>query len=197
MNAIRKIGGIGRRPLCLGALALAPAAKPRTFSRQLFGGARPARASQPYILMPFSGDDGQVSAPRGARGRVRSRQWRRRPGVLRADLRRTLFPGHRIGNAEPRPPSCNSFCPASKPRCSPAPISTTLPPTTASPIPTCRTRSAFATNSSAAAPATARTRSVSPVKIEKDPTLRKGDIVAGEERPSGRGPQRRPPRRRS
>ena len=139
------------------ASVLAPAAQAQDFFSQLFGGfGRPRQ--QPYIQMPFGNDDGQVYAPRGE---GRAARWRRRPGVLRADLRRALFPGHRLGQCEPRGQSATVSARRARPRCSTAAASTTRPPKTENPIRSCRTRSAIATNSSAAAPATARTRSVS------------------------------------
>jgi hypothetical protein len=59
-----------------------------------------------------------------------------------------------------------------------AATSTTPRPTAENPIPTCRTPSAIATRSCPGVPATARIRPAS-LKAEDDPTLRKGDIVAG------------------
>ena len=137
------------------ASVLAPAAQAQDFFSQLFGGFAPP-AQQPYIPMPFADDDGQVDAPRsrGTRPRYGGGQ-----ALLRAHLRRALFPGHRHPTMRAGRQSCNSFCPASETKVFYGSNIDNATPKTAKPIRSCRTRSAIATKSSAAAPATARTRS--------------------------------------
>ena len=55
------------------------------------------------------------------------------------------------------------------------------PPKTASPIRSCRTRSAYRNELVSGCTCNGKDQiGLAPVKIENDPTLRKGDIVAGE-----------------
>ena len=159
------------------ASVLAPAAQAQDFFSQLFGGfARPRQ--QPYIQMPFADDDGQVRAPRGE-GRARSGGGGGQAYCVRTCDGR-YFPVTASDNAS-RAASCNSFCPASE------------------------TRLVFGSNIDSAATETGKPYSelpnafryrnemvegctcngkdqigLAPVRIEDDPTLRKGDIVAAE-----------------
>ena len=143
------------------ASALAPAAQAQDFFSALFGGfGGGARGISPIsrcrspmmtVRCPFS----------GARcGRAMPAVGWRWPGVLRADLRRALLPGRRVRQCKPGgflqqllPGERNQGVLRQQHRQRGQPI-------TANPIRSCRTPSAIATNSSAAAPATARTRSV-------------------------------------
>ena len=91
------------------------------------------------------------------------------------------FPVTGLGQCEPRGSPATVFARRAKPRCFPAAISTTRPPTTESPIRICRTR--FAIRNELVSGCTCNGKDqigLAPVKIENDPTLRKGDIVAGD-----------------
>ena len=96
------------------ASALAPAAQAQDFFSALFGGMGGGRArQQPYVSMPFAGDDGAVP--------VQRREMRPRYGggdgggqafcVRTCDGR--YFPVAASDKAS-RAASCNSFCPASE-----------------------------------------------------------------------------------
>jgi hypothetical protein len=162
----------------LGVCALAPAAQAQDFFSQLFGGpARPRQ--QPYISMPFSSEDGQVYAPRGE-GRVRYSG----SGGGQAFCVRTCdgryFPVTGSDNAS-RAASCNSFCPASETKVfsgSNIDNATADNGKSYSDLP-----NAFRFRNELVSGCTCNGKDqvgLAPVKIEKDPTLRKGDIVAGE-----------------
>jgi hypothetical protein len=159
------------------ASALAPAAQAQDFFSQLFGGfARPRH--QPYISMPFSNDDGQVYAPRGeGRGRYGG-------GGGQAFCVRTCdgryFPVTASDNAS-RVASCNNFCPASETKVfygSGIDNATAENGKSYSELP-----NAFRYRNELVSGCTCNGKDqigLAPVKIEDDPTLRKGDIVAGE-----------------
>ena len=164
----------------LGACALAPAAQAQDFFSQLFGGvARPRH--QPYISMPFS-DEGQVQgrvyAPRGE-GRVRYSGGGGQAFCVRTCDGR-YFPVSGSDNAS-RAASCNSFCPASETKVF---SGSTIDNATAdngksySDLP-----NAFRFRNELVSGCTCNGKDqigLAPVKIENDPTLRKGDIVAGD-----------------
>ena len=157
------------------ASALAPVAQAQDFFSALFGAF--GRARQPYISMPFANDDGSIP---NSRAEMRSHYG----GGGQAYCVRTCdgryFPLTASDNAS-RAASCNSFCPASE------------------------TTVFYGSNIDNAAaengepyselPNAFRYRNeivngcscngedqfgLAPVKIEDDPTLRKGDIVASE-----------------
>src|SRR5256885_11320275 len=159
------------------AAVLAPAAQAQDFFSQLFGGfARPRH--QPYIQMPFGNDDGQVYAPRGE-GRVRYGG-----GGGQAFCVRTCdgrhFPVTASDNASPAA-ICSSFCPASETKVF---YGSSIDNASAgngqaySELP-----NAFRYRNELVSGCTCNGKDqigLAPVKIEDDPTLRKGDIVAGE-----------------
>ena len=161
------------------ASALAPAAQAQDFFSQLFGSfARPRH--QPYIQMPFGNDDGQVYAPRGE-GRVR---YGGGGGGGRAFCVRTCdgrhFPVTASDNVSPAA-ICSSFCPASETKVL---YGSSIDNATAengkaySELP-----NAFRYRNELVSGCTCNGKDqvgLAPVKIEDDPTLRKGDIVAGE-----------------
>jgi hypothetical protein len=166
--------------LAWGAAALvyasAPAAQAQDFFSQLFGGfARPRQ--QPYIQMPFSNDDGQVYAPRGE-GRVRYSGGGQAYCVRTCDGR--YFPITASDNAS-RAASCSSFCPASETKVfsgSSIDNATAENGKSYSELP-----NAFRYRNEFVSGCTCNGKDqigLAPVKIEDDPTLRKGDIVAGE-----------------
>lgn len=158
------------------ACVLAPAAQAQDFFSQLFGGfARPRH--QPYISMPFSNDDGQVAVPR-SEGRVRYGGGSQAFCVRTCDGR--YFPVTGSDNAS-RAASCNSFCPASETKVfSGSSIDNAVADNgkSYSDLP-----NAFRYRNELVSGCTCNGKDqigLAPVKIEDDPTLRKGDIVAGE-----------------
>jgi hypothetical protein len=170
------IGKILRRS-ALGAAAvlafsaLAPAAQAEDFFSALFGG---GRSRQPYISMPFSNDGGPVAQP----------VERQRYGGGQAYCVRSCdgryFPVNAADNAS-RVASCNNFCPASETKVvygSNIDSATTETGKAYSELP-----NAFRYRTEMVAGCTCNGKDqigLAPVKIENDPTLRKGDIVAGE-----------------
>src|SRR5436305_491999 len=160
------------------ASVLASAAQAQDFFSQLFGGfARPRH--QPYIQMPFGDDDGQVYAPRGD-GRV----LRYGEGGGHAFCVRTCdgryFPITASDNAS-RAASCNSFCPASETKLVYGSNIDSAATETGEPY--SELPNAFRYRKEIVAGCTCNGKDqvgLASVKIEDDPTLRKGDIVAGE-----------------
>lgn len=165
----------GAALVCAGALA--PAAQAQDFFSQLFGGAARSR-HQPYISMPFSGDDGQVYAPRGE-GRVRYSGGGGQAFCVRTCDGR-YFPVVGSDSAS-RAASCNSFCPASETKVfsgSNIDNATAENGKSYSDL-----TNAFRFRNELVNGCTCNGKDqigLAPVKIENDPTLRKGDIVAGD-----------------
>ena len=159
------------------ASALAPAAQAEDFFSALFGGMGRARAPQPYVSMPFANEDGSIPAPRSE---MRSRYG----GGGQAFCVRTCdgryFPVTASDNTS-RAASCNSFCPASETKVvygSNIDNAATDNGKSYSELP-----NAFRYRTEIVAGCTCNGKDqigLAPVKIENDPTLRKGDIVAGE-----------------
>ena len=170
-----KLAAIGAVVLA-GVAALAPAAQAEDFFSALFGGIS-RRAPQPYISMPFANEDGSIPA---LRGEMRPRY----AGGGQAFCVRTCdgryFPIAATDNAS-RAASCNSFCPASETKVvygSNIDSSATDNGKPYSELP-----NAFRYRNEIVAGCTCNGKDqigLAPVKIENDPTLRKGDIVAGE-----------------
>jgi hypothetical protein len=159
------------------ASVLAPGAQAEDFFSQLFGGiARPRH--QPYISMPFADDDGQVRAPRGE-GRVRYGGGGGQAFCVRTCDGR-YFPITASDNAS-RAASCSSFCPASETKVfsgSSIDDATAENGKSYSDLP-----NAFRFRNELVSGCTCNGKDqigLAPVKIENDPTLRKGDIVAGD-----------------
>jgi hypothetical protein len=156
--------------------ALAPAAQAQDFFSQLFGGfARPRH--QPYVQMPFANDDGRVYAPRGE-GRSRYAGGSQAYCVRTCDGR--YFPLTASDNAS-RAASCNKLCPASETKVF---YGSSIDEAAAengkaySELP-----NAFRYRNELVSGCTCNGKDpvgLTQVKIEDDPTLRKGDIVAGE-----------------
>ena len=175
VDAHRENGSMGGRRVAVRS-ALAPDAQAQDFFSAVVRRLRPSAAPALH-RDAVRRDDRQVYAPRG-KGRAATAAAAARPiacGPATAAISRSP-----ASDKHSRAQTCNSFCPASETKVFYGSNIDNAPPTTASPIRTCRTRSASATSWSAAAPATARIGGLAPVKIENDPTLRKGDIVAGE-----------------
>ena len=174
----------------LGAGALAPAAQAQDFFSQLFGGAPARQRHQPYVSMPFS-DEGPVYTRR-SEGRVRYSSGGGQAFCVRTCDGR-YFPVTGSDNAS-RAASCNSFCPASDTKVF---SGSTIDDATAgngasySDLP-----NAYRYRNELVSGCTCNGKDqigLAPVKIENDPTLRKGDIVAGEDGllVAGRGADRR------
>ena len=158
------------------ASALAPAAQAQDFFSQLFGGLPAARARRISRCR-----SAMTTAPcrRSRRGRAMA-VWRR-PGLLRAHLRRTLFPDRRRRTTQSRAASCSSFCPASETKVVYG--SNIDNAATENGKPYSELPNAFRYRNEIVAGCTCNGKDpvgLAPVKIEDDPTLRKGDIVAGE-----------------
>jgi hypothetical protein len=174
----------------LGAGALGPAAQAQDFFSQLFGGAPARQRPQPYVSMPFS-DEGPVYTRR-SEGRVRYSSGGGQAFCVRTCDGR-YFPVTGSDNAS-RAASCNSFCPASDTKVF---SGSTIDDATAgngasySDLP-----NAYRYRNELVSSCTCNGKDqigLAPVKIENDPTLRKGDIVAGESGllVAGRGADRR------
>jgi hypothetical protein len=157
----------------------APAAQAQDFFSQLFGGiARPRH--QPYIQTPFGNGDGQVYTPRGE-GRSR---YSGGGGGGQAYCVRTCdgryFPVTASDNAS-RAASCSKLCPASETKVfngSNIDNATAENGKSYSDLP-----NAFKYRNELVSGCTCNGKDqvgLAPVKVEDDPTLRKGDIVAGE-----------------
>jgi len=160
----------------LGASVLAPAAQAQDFFSQLFGGFNRPR-HQPYIQMPFA-DDGQVSAPRGE-GRGRSYGGGGQAYCVRTCDGR-YFPVTASDNAS-RAASCNKLCPASETKLF---YGGSIDDATAengksySDLP-----NAFKYRNELVSGCTCNGKDpvgLAQLKVEDDPTLKKGDIVAGD-----------------
>jgi Protein of unknown function (DUF2865) len=169
--------GIGAVALVCVFSALAPAAQAEDFLSALFGafGARPPR--MPYVSMPFA-NDGPPMAPQVQFEHQRFGGGGQAYCVRTCDGR--YFPIAAPDNAS-RAASCNSFCPASETMVfygNPIDDAATETGETYSELP-----NAFRYRNEIVAGCTCNGRDqigLAPIKIEDDPTLRKGDIVAGE-----------------
>jgi hypothetical protein len=156
------------------AAALTPAAQARDFFSALFGGL--ARGRSPYVTMPFANDDGSVPVQRG--------EMRRYGGGGQAFCVRTCdgrhFPVTAPDDAS-RAASCNSFCPASETKVVYGSKIDNAATETGQPY--SELPNAFRYRNEMVAGCTCNGKDpvgLAPVRIEDDPTLRKGDIVAGE-----------------
>ena len=158
------------------ASTLASAAQAQDFFSQLFGGF--GRAPQPYIRMPFPNDDRPPAPRRETRSRYGGGGGGQAYCVRTCDGR--YFPLTASDNAS-RVASCNSFCPASETKVfsgSSIDDATTNNGKSYSELP-----NAFRYRNELVGGCTCNGKDqvgLAPVKIEDDPTLRKGDIVAGE-----------------
>jgi hypothetical protein len=158
------------------ATALAPAAQAQDFFSALFGGIG-RRAPQPYISMPFANEDGSIPAPRSE---LRPRYAGGGQAFCVRSCDGRYFPITASDNAS-RAASCNSFCPASETKVvygSNIDSAATDNGKSYSELP-----NAFRYRTEIVAGCTCNGKDstgLAAVKIEDDPTLRKGDIVAGE-----------------
>ena len=168
-----------RRMVALGAMALtcasalAPAAQAQDFFSALFGGLTRGRA--PYVSMPFANEDGSVPVQRSE---MRPRHSGQAFCVRTCDGR--YFPLPASDNAS-KAASCNSFCPASETKIVYGGTIDNAATETGKPY--SELPNAFRYRNEIVAGCTCNGKDqigLAPVKIEDDPTLRKGDIVAGE-----------------
>jgi hypothetical protein len=158
------------------ATALAPAAQAQDFFSALFGGMG-RRAPQPYVSMPFANEDGSIPAPRGE---TRPRYGGGGQAFCVRSCDGRYFPVTASDNAS-RAASCNSFCPASETKVVYG--SNIDNAATDNGKPYSELPNAFRYRTEIVAGCTCNGKDqigLAPVKIENDPTLRKGDIVAGE-----------------
>lgn len=156
----------------LSASALAPAAQAQDFFSALFGGF--GRSHAPQMRMPFAGEGGPV-APQGE-ARPRGYGGGQAYCVRTCDGR--YFPVIGQDNKS-RAASCNSFCPASETKLVYG--SSIDSAATESGKPYSALPNAFRFREELVAGCTCNGKDqigLAPVKIEDDPTLRKGDIVA-------------------
>ena len=144
--------------------------------------------------LPFA-SEGNPFAPQADAASAR-RLFRRRSGLLRAHLRRALFPDLGVRQAKAGRRRATVFARPAKPRWSTAAISTMPRPRAESPIPNCRMRFAIATRLVAGCTCNGKDQfGLAPVKIENDPTLAQGRHRRRAGRPDGRRPRRRQTRR--
>ena len=155
----------------LGVLALAPAAQAQDFFSALFG-MFAGRPQAPAIRLPFAGEGNPLAPPRvGYYGGAQAFCVRACDG--------RYFPIS-ASDSQSRAASCNSFCPASETRVVYG--SNIDNAATESGKPYSELPNAFRYRTELVAGCTCNGKDqigLAPVKIEDDPTLRKGDIVAG------------------
>jgi hypothetical protein len=171
---VRRVAVLGATAL-LCASALAPVAQAQDFFSALFGGM--GRARGPYISLPFANSDGSMPVQRGEARRYGG-------GGGQAFCVRTCdgryFPVTASDNAS-RAASCDSFCPASETM---VVYGSSIDNAAAeNGKPYSELPNAFRHRNELVAGCTCNGKDqigLAPVKIEDDPTLRKGDIVAGE-----------------
>jgi hypothetical protein len=159
----------------LGVSALAPAAQAEDFLSALFGafGARPPRAA-PYVSLPFT-EEGAPAAPQVERPRYGGGQ---AYCVRGCDGR--YFPLAASDN-QSRAATCSSLCPASETKLVYGSNIDNAATDTGKPY--SELPNAFRYRTEIVAGCTCNGKDqvgLAPVRIEDDPTLRKGDIVAGE-----------------
>lgn len=159
------------------ASALAPAAQAQDFFSALFGGIG-RRAPQPYISMPFANEDGSIPASRSEMRPRHAGGGGQAFCVRSCDGR--YFPITASDNAS-RAASCNSFCPASETKVVYGGNIDSAATDNGKPY--SELPNAFRYRTEIVAGCTCNGKDqmgLASVKIEDDLTLRKGDIVAGE-----------------
>jgi hypothetical protein len=176
MNRTASTGlAVGAAALC--ALAFAPAAQAEDFLSALFGafGARPH--APPSMPLPFANVGDSSAATPGLRPRVATSGGGQAYCVRTCDGR--YFPITASDN-QSKAASCNSFCPASETKVVyGGGIDNAV---TDAGKPYSELPNAFRYRNEIVAGCTCNGKDqfgLAPVKIENDPTLRKGDIVAG------------------
>ena len=162
------------------AMALAPAAQAEDFLSALFGafGARPPQQA-PVERMPYASEGNPLVAPQpdAARPRVITYGGGQAYCVRTCDGRYFPLPG---SDRASRAASCSSFCPASKTEVVYG--GSIDGATTGNGKPYSDLPNAFRYRNEIVAGCTCNGKDqfgLAPVRIEDDPTLRKGDLVAG------------------
>ena len=159
------------------ALALAPAAQAEDFFSALFGGFGGGRSRAPSIPLPFASEGNPFAPPNDGRQRAGYYGGGQAYCVRTCDGR--YFPISASDN-QSRAASCSSFCPASETKVvygSPIDNAATENGKPYSELP-----NAFRYRNELVAGCSCNGKDqtgLAPVRIEDDPTLRKGDIVAG------------------
>jgi Protein of unknown function (DUF2865) len=176
MNRTASTGlAVGAAALC--ALAFAPAAQAEDFLSALFGafGARPH--APPSMPLPFANEGDPSASTPGSRPRAATSGGGQAYCVRTCDGR--YFPITASDN-QTKAASCNSFCPASETKVVyGGGIDNAV---TDAGKPYSELPNAFRYRNEIVAGCTCNGKDqfgLAPVKIENDPTLRKGDIVAG------------------
>jgi hypothetical protein len=172
------------------ALALAPAAQAEDFLSALFG-AFGGRSQAPSVRMPFAGEGNPFAPQNEARSRVGYSGGGQAYCVRTCDGR--YFPIS-ASDSQSRAASCSSFCPASETKVVYG--SNIDNAATENGKPYSELPNAFRYRNELVAGCTCNGKDqigLAPVKIENDPTLRKGDIVAGADglMVAGRGADKR------
>jgi Protein of unknown function (DUF2865) len=175
----------------LGALMPAPAAQAEDFLSALFGAFGGRRAPAPSMPLSFANEGYSLSPQRDARPRTGYSGGGQAYCVRTCDGR--YFPISST-NGESRAASCNNFCPASETKVVYG--STIDNAATENGKPYSELPNAFRYRNEIVAGCTCNGKDevgLAPVKIENDPTLRRGDIVAGADglMVAGRGADKR------
>jgi hypothetical protein len=160
----------------LGASLVAPAAQAGDFLSALFGAFGARRPQVPAIALPFASEDNSL-APQGD-GRSRTTYAGGQAFCVRTCDGR-YFP-ITASDSQSRAASCNSFCPASETRVVYGSNIDNAATETGKPY--SELPNAFRYRNELVTGCTCNGKDqigLAPVKIENDPTLRKGDIVAG------------------
>jgi hypothetical protein len=159
------------------ALALAPAAQAEDFLSALFGAFGGGRSHAPSIPLPFAGEGNPFAPQNDARSRAGYSGGGQAYCVRTCDGR--YFPIS-ASDSQSRAASCSSFCPASETKVVYG--SNIDSAATESGKPYSELPNAFRYRNELVAGCTCNGKDqigLAPVRIENDPTLRKGDIVAG------------------
>jgi len=174
MNRITRKRLALRVAALLCASSLAPAAQAQDFFSALFGGFGRSRA--PQIRLPFAGEGGNYSSP----GEPRSRGYGGGQAYCVRSCDGRYFPVNGPDN-QSRAATCNNLCPASDTKVVYG--SAIDHAATEGGKPYSELPNAFRYRTEMVAGCTCNGKDqlgLAAVKIENDPTLRKGDIVAGE-----------------
>jgi hypothetical protein len=174
------------------ALAMAPAAQAEDFLSALFGAFGVHRPQPPVTPLPYTGEESTAFPPEGLASRPRISYGGGQAYCVRTCDGR-YFPISNAGN-QSRAASCNSFCPASETKVVYG--SSIDNAVTEGGKPYSELPNAFRYRGEFVAGCTCNGKDptgLAAVKIEDDPTLRRGDIVAGNNglMVAGRGADRR------
>jgi Protein of unknown function (DUF2865) len=174
-RSVRQAALAAAAALC--ALALAPAAQAEDFLSALFGAFGGGRPHAPSIPLPFANEGNPFAPQNDARQRAGYSGGGQAYCVRTCDGR--YFPIS-ASDSQSRAASCNSFCPASETKVVYGGNIDNA--ATESGEPYSELPNAFRYRNELVSGCTCNGKDqigLAPVKIENDPTLRKGDIVAG------------------